>query len=100
LRTFATLIAAAVLAGGGAYAGWSFRGSETKTVTMSRTVTRIVGGATSVSDVIPTAVEATRAAIAQAADAHDATALRRLIPAQGFTYSYGGAYPGGATAYW
>ena len=97
---FATLVAAAALAGGGAYAGWTFRGTETKSVTVSRTVTRIVGGATAVSDVIPAAVEATRVAIAQAADAHDATALTRLIPAKGFTYSYGGAYPGGPGAYW
>jgi hypothetical protein len=96
LRLFATLVAAAVLAGGGAWAGWVYRASETTTVT----VTSTVGAAASAPVGIPTAVEATRAAIASAAETHDLAALRRLIPAQGFAYSFGGPYPGGAIAYW
>jgi hypothetical protein len=99
LKFFATLVATAALAGGGAYAGWSFRGSETKTVTVTSTVTT-VPATPSAADGVPAAVETTRAAIASAAEARDATALRRLIPADGFRYSYGGPYPGGAIAYW
>jgi hypothetical protein len=74
LKTFATLIAAAVLAGGGAYAGWAFRGSETKAVTVTSTVTTTVAAATAAPDGIPAAVESTRAAIASAAEAHDVAA--------------------------
>jgi hypothetical protein len=96
------LVAAALLAGGGAYAGWSFRGSETKTTTVTATVTTTVAGTTTATapDGVPAAVESTRAAIAKAAEAHDTAALSRLIPSTGFTYSYGGPYPGGAIAYW
>ena len=102
MKTFATLVAAAVLAGGGAYAGWSVRGSETKTVTATttETVTTTVESTAPAAEGVPAAVETTRSAIASAAEGRDVAALRRLIPAEGFTYSYGGPYPGGAIAYW
>ena len=99
MKGFGLLIVAAALVAGGAYAALSLRDPETRTVTATTTQTveatpTVVGGA------LPAAVETTRAAIAAAAEAHDPAALRRLIPTDGFTYSYGGPYPGGAVAYW
>jgi hypothetical protein len=49
---------------------------------------------------LPDPVEQTRIAIARAAAARDFDALARLIPEGGFEYTFGGAVPGGPTAYW
>jgi hypothetical protein len=49
---------------------------------------------------LPTPVEETRQAIIAAAESHDYEALAALIPASGFTYSYGGPAEGGAVGYW
>jgi hypothetical protein len=46
------------------------------------------------------AVERTRAAIHDAAAKGNYDALERLIPPSGFSYTFGGDVPGGATAYW
>ncbi|MEX0816309.1 MAG: hypothetical protein WD027_02595 [Gaiellales bacterium] len=59
------------------------------------------GAETDVSE-LPPAVEQTRLAIKKAAENGDleAPALEALIPAKGFTYTFGGPFPGGPTAYW
>jgi hypothetical protein len=49
---------------------------------------------------LPPAVERKRIAVARAAAARDYGALARLIPADGFEYTFGGPLPGGPTAYW
>lgn len=49
---------------------------------------------------LPAQVEETRAAIAEAAAARDFDALEALIPEKGFTYTFGGPFSGGPTAYW
>jgi hypothetical protein len=51
-------------------------------------------------DELPDPVERTRTAIARAASARDYRALARLIPEDGFEYTFGGAVEGGPTAYW
>lgn len=57
------------------------------------------GAETDVSG-LPPAVEQTRLAIKEAAENRDFEALEALIPEQGFTYTYGGPFSGGPTAYW
>jgi hypothetical protein len=49
---------------------------------------------------LPDPVERTRVAIAKAAAARNYGALERLIPEDGFEYTFGGPVPGGPTAYW
>jgi hypothetical protein len=49
---------------------------------------------------LPDPVERSRTAIARAAAARDYGALARLIPDDGFEYTFGGALEGGPTAYW
>jgi hypothetical protein len=99
VKAFGGLILAAALVAGGAYAALSLRDPETTTVTVTKTAT-VEGTPTVPGGGLPPAVETTRAAIEAAARTRDLDALRALIPADGFTYSYGGPYPGGAIAYW
>jgi hypothetical protein len=49
---------------------------------------------------LPEAVEETREALLDAAEDGDYDALRELIPADGFEYTFGSPVPGGAVAYW
>jgi hypothetical protein len=49
---------------------------------------------------LPDPVKRTRTAIAEAAAARDFDALARLIPEDGFEYTFGGPVAGGPTAYW
>jgi hypothetical protein len=50
---------------------------------------------------LPDVVERKRLAIAKAAAARDFDVLERLLPERGgFEYTYGGAVPGGPSAYW
>lgn len=49
---------------------------------------------------LPAAVEETRAALIEAAEAGDYDAIEELIPADGFEYTFGGAVEGGPVAYW
>jgi hypothetical protein len=49
---------------------------------------------------LPEAVEEMRLAIATAAAVYDYDGLAELIPAEGFTYTFGGPVEGGPTAYW
>ncbi len=97
MKVVGVVVAAAALAAGGAWAAVALRHPDTRTATVT-VVTEHTP--TVVADAVPAAVETTRAAIAAAADRRDLVALRKLIPTDGFTYSYGGAYPGGAIAYW
>ena len=48
----------------------------------------------------PDPVMATHAAILDAAEARDYDALAALAPETGFTYTFGGPFPGGPAAYW
>ena len=66
---------------------------EQVTTTVSRTVVEEPPG-------LPAPVARTWASLRQAAEREDYEALRALIPDTGFTYSFGGEIPGGATAYW
>ena len=88
----------AVVGAAGAAAGWVARGEEeprttTATVTTARTTTAAAPG-------LPPAVERTRSALQRAAAARDLEALRREIPAHGFTYTFGEQVEGGAVAHW
>jgi hypothetical protein len=49
---------------------------------------------------LPDAVEETRAALLEAAEARDYEALEELIPSGGFEYTFGGPVEGGPVAYW
>jgi hypothetical protein len=55
---------------------------------------------TTITDEPPAAVQRTRDALIDAAAANDYEALAALIPESGFTYTYGGPFPGGPAAYW
>jgi hypothetical protein len=73
------------------------QGETTTTLATTATVTTTTAG---VAVGLPEAVERKRAAIHDAAARGDYDALEKLIPSSGFSYSFGGEVPGGATAYW
>jgi hypothetical protein len=80
-------------------------GSESASV---RTVTETVVSTTRVTEPseepgakgLPGPVARTRAAILASLAAKDYEGLEKLIPADGFTYTYGAAFEGGPIAYW
>lgn len=91
----AAALADAAVAAGTAFGlaiGWAGEPEEV-TATVERTVTHEAPG-------LPPAVERTREALLRAAEQGDYEAVRRLIPDDGFTYSFGGPVDGGAVAYW
>jgi hypothetical protein len=101
MRRWLILAAAAALLVGGAVGGW-FAARETEdpetivettTVTVTRTEEALDPG-------MPEAVARTREALLEAARERDYDALRPLIPATGFEYTFGSAVPGGPIAYW
>lgn len=49
---------------------------------------------------LPATVEATRAALLEAAESGDYETLRSLIPSDGFEYTFGGPVEGGPVAFW
>ena len=49
---------------------------------------------------LPAAVEETRVALLEAAESGDYDAVAELIPAEGFTYTFGEPVDGGPVAYW
>jgi hypothetical protein len=55
---------------------------------------------TTVTNELPPAVQSTRRKLIRAAATSAYEALDALIPQTGFTYTYGGPFPGGPTAYW
>jgi hypothetical protein len=69
-------------------------GSDALTVT--ETVTRTETAAS----LLPASVERTRAAVRAAAASRRWDAVERLVPRRAFNYSFGGAFEGGAIAYW
>jgi hypothetical protein len=101
MRRWLLLIAAAALLVVGAVGGW-FASRETRdpdvvvetaTVTETHTVQAPEPG-------LPESVALTRDALLDAARGRDYDALRPLIPATGFEYTFGDPVPGGPIAYW
>jgi hypothetical protein len=86
------VVAAAAGLAAGYFAGSAGKEAETTTVTTTETGTVPAG--------IPAAVEETRAALLAAAESGDYEALRPLIPASAFEYTFGGPVAGGPIAYW
>jgi hypothetical protein len=97
LRTLLVIGAAGLLAAGVA-AGWfgSQELEEAETVVETQTETETVESGSG----FPAAVEATRAALLEAAESGSYDALEPLLPESGFTYTFGGEVEGGAVAYW
>jgi hypothetical protein len=94
-----------VLAGALALAGCG--GTETVTVTESETSTETATETVTQTDTVaaqpvglPPAVAETHAALLAAAESGDYEALRPLLPASGFSYTFGGGVQGGPIAYW
>jgi hypothetical protein len=96
LRAAALLAAAAVGGAAGGLAGYAVGSGDTQTQTV--TITTVLTDATASG--LPPAVEETRAAVLEAAEAGDYEALRVLIPRSGFEYTFGGPVAGGPIAYW
>jgi hypothetical protein len=92
------VVAAAGLLAAGVAAGWygSNELEEAETVVETETETETAESGSG----FPTAVETTRAALLEAAESGSYEALEALIPASGFTYTFGGPVEGGAVAYW
>jgi hypothetical protein len=91
------LLAIAVVAGAaGGVAGYAIGqgDAETDTVTTTTTLTSATASG------LPPAVEETRTALLEAADSGSYDALRPLIPASGFEYTFGTPVEGGPIAYW
>jgi hypothetical protein len=95
------VVGAAVLLAAGGVAGWfGARETEstetiTETTTATETTTEEAAGTG-----LPDAVEVTRLALLAAARSGDYEALRPLIPADGFEYTFGDGVAGGPVAYW
>ena len=95
------------LAGALALAGCG--GTETVTVTESETVTESTTETETVQQTetaagpaagLPPAAAETHAGLLEAAESGDYEALRPLLPASGFSYTFGGEVQGGPIAYW
>jgi hypothetical protein len=95
------------LAGALALAGCG--GTETVTVTQSETTTETATETETVTQTetaaaqpagLPPPVAETHAALLEAAEAGDYEALRPLLPASGFSYTFGGEVQGGPIAFW
>ena len=72
---------------------------ETTTETATETVTQTETAAAAPVG-LPPAVAETHAALLEAAESGDYEALRPLLPASGFSYTFGGEVQGGPIAYW
>ena len=100
-RALVALAGALLLAGCG--------GTETVTVTESETSTETATVTETVTQTetvaaqplgLPPAVAEAHAALLDAAASGDYEALRPLLPASGFSYTFGGPVQGGPIAYW
>jgi hypothetical protein len=98
------IVGAAVLLGAGAAVGWfgAQELAETETVVETTTETETATDTTTATPEtgLPAAVEETRSALLEAAASGSYESLRPLIPAEGFTYTFGGPVEGGPIAYW
>ena len=100
IRALLVVGAVVLLALGGA-AGWFAARETEEAVTTTETVTvRETTTETVAESGLPDAVEETRAALLAAAKTGDYEALRPLIPATGFEYTFGGPVEGGPIAHW
>jgi hypothetical protein len=92
------VVGAAVILGLGVAAGWygsnELEAAETVVETTTETETAESGSG------LPVAVEETRMDLLDAAHSGNYEALQPLIPATGFTYTFGGEVEGGAIPYW
>ena len=98
----ALVAGAVVLLAGGAAAGW-FAGEELEDPETVTEVTTTIDTETTTVEVavgLPEAVAETHAELLEAANTGDYEALRPLIPATGFQYTFGGQVEGGPIAYW
>lgn len=99
IRALLVLGAVILLALGGA-AGW-FAARETEEAVTTTETTTVTETTTATAETgLPAAVEETRAALLAAAKSGDYEALRPLIPATGFEYTFGGAVEGGPIGHW
>ena len=93
----AALVVARAGGAGGYLVGRAQQPAEVRTTLVTRSpptvTTRAPAG-------LPQAVEEKRAAILAAAEARDFDALRDLIPADGFSYTFGTPFEAGPVAYW
>jgi hypothetical protein len=99
----------ALVAFAGALALVGCGGTESVTVTQSETTTETATETETVTQTetaaaqpagLPPPVAETHAALLEAAEAGDYEALRPLLPASGFSYTFGGEVQGGPIAFW
>jgi hypothetical protein len=99
MRFLLALALAALFALGGV-AGW-FVARETESAqTITETATTTATTTADLASGLPAQVEETRAALLEAARSGDYEALRPLVPADGFEYTFGSPVDGGPIAYW
>jgi hypothetical protein len=98
-RALLALAGALVLAGCGGTETVTVTESETSTETATETVTQTETVAQPVVGLPPAVAEA-HAALLEAAESGDYEGLRPLLPASGFSYTFGGPVQGGPIAYW
>ena len=100
LRALVALAGALALAGcAGGTETVTVTERETTTETATETVTQTETAAAAPVG-LPPAVAETHAALLEAAESGDYEALRPLLPASGFSYTFGGEVQGGPIAYW
>ncbi len=87
----------------GLVGGWFAARETEEAVTVTETTTSTsttISTSAAAETSLPAAVEETRAALLAAAETGDYEALRPLVPATGFEYTFGGPVEGGPVAYW
>ncbi len=100
VRALVILGAVALLVAGGV-GGWLAARETEEAVTVTETATETTTATSDTAETgLPAAVEETRAALLAAAETGDYDALRPLVPATGFEYTFGGPVEGGPIAYW
>jgi hypothetical protein len=99
-RALVLLIGALALSACGGGETTTVTESETRTETATATETVIQTETVAQPVGLPPAVAETHAALLAAAEAGDYEALRPLIPASGFSYTFGLPDEGGPIAYW
>lgn len=98
-RALVALAGALLLAGCGGTETVTVTERETSTETATATVTQTETVAAQPVGLPPAVAEA-HAALLEAAESGDYEALRPLLPASGFSYTFGGELQGGPIGYW